>query len=186
VEVVNDGKVAAQVHEPACCCTRARSRTASSPKNDAGRTSPAPTCGSRGVSHPIAAALLAFVCLPLSQIEGAQDVLTLLFDEAFAQRCGRQALLDRLFEVVLIQILRHLMEHGHVSRAARRSVASAFAPRAGGDARTAGSRVDAGGTGRHRRHVAHPVCHQVVGVTPGQYLQNWRISLLFDWPCTSP
>jgi AraC-like DNA-binding protein len=25
--------------------------------------------------------------------------------------------------------------------------------------------------------------HQVVGVTPGQYLQNWRISL-FDWPCT--
>jgi hypothetical protein len=51
----------------------------------------------------------AFVVLPLSTLDGAAPVLDLLFREAFAQRCGRQLVVDRLFEVVLIQILRQLM-----------------------------------------------------------------------------
>jgi len=37
-------------------------------------------------------------------------VLALIFEEAFEERCGRRALLDRLFEVLLIQIL--LMDNG--------------------------------------------------------------------------
>ena len=32
----------------------------------------------------------------------------------FAQRCGRLALIERLFEVVMIQVLRQLMERGEV------------------------------------------------------------------------
>ena len=65
-----------------------------------------------GSANPIAAALPSFVCLPLSQLQGSEPVLHLLFEEAAAQNCGRQAMLDRLFEVVLIQILRQLMEQG--------------------------------------------------------------------------
>ena len=62
-----------------------------------------------GARNPLTAALPAFVVLPLSTLDGAAPVLDLLFREAFAQRCGRQLVVDRLFEVVLIQILRELM-----------------------------------------------------------------------------
>ena len=67
-----------------------------------------------GAQNPICAALPDVVCLPLDGIFGASDVLALLFEEAFTQRCGRTALVNRLFEVVMIQILRQLMETGEV------------------------------------------------------------------------
>ncbi len=59
--------------------------------------------------NPLTAALPAFVCLPLRALDGADALLGLLFREAFGQRCGRQLVVDRLFEVVLIQILLQLM-----------------------------------------------------------------------------
>ena len=68
-----------------------------------------------GTGNPVAAALPSFVCLPLSALDGCQPVLDLLFEEAFERRCGRQAMIDRLFEVVMIQLLRHLMERGEVA-----------------------------------------------------------------------
>ena len=67
-----------------------------------------------GDQNPICAALPDAVCLPLSGIHGAGDVLALLFEEAFTQRCGRTALVNRLFEVAMIQVLRQLMETGEV------------------------------------------------------------------------
>lgn len=63
-------------------------------------------------TNPIAAKLPAFICLPLDQIKGLSDVLALLFCEAFQQGCGPKALFERLFEVVLIQIPRHLVDSG--------------------------------------------------------------------------
>jgi hypothetical protein len=40
--------------------------------------------------------------------------LALLIHEAFNRRCGRQAMVDRPFEVLLVQILRQLMDAGHI------------------------------------------------------------------------
>ena len=67
-----------------------------------------------GEQNPIAASLPNVVCLPLDSIAGVAQVLDLLFEEAFTQRCGRVALVNRLFEVVMIQILRQLMENNDV------------------------------------------------------------------------
>ena len=67
-----------------------------------------------GASSPIAQALPAFTVLPLAALGDAQRVLDLLFEEAFARRCGRQHVVDRLFEVVLIHVLRTLMDSGRV------------------------------------------------------------------------
>src|SRR5690606_40347422 len=52
-----------------------------------------------GAQNPLAAALPAFTCVPLSALAGTGPVLDLLFEEAFDHRCGRQAMVDRLFEV---------------------------------------------------------------------------------------
>lgn len=183
VQVVHGGKVAAQVQEPSLLLyPRPLSHRFITEEKRGADFACANLRFEGGVSHPIAAALPAFVCLPLRQIEGAQDVLTLLFDEAFAQRCGRQALLDRLFEVVLIQILRHLMEHGHVkagllaglSHPRLRHALVAMHEQPEREWTLEGL---AGAAGMSRTLFANTF-HQVVGVTPGQYLQNWRISLV--------
>ncbi|MCQ3971424.1 cupin domain-containing protein, partial [Klebsiella pneumoniae] len=68
-----------------------------------------------GTSNPIASALADVVCLPLDQVWGAEPILSLLFEEAFEQRCGRVALVERLLEVVMIQVLRQLMESDEVN-----------------------------------------------------------------------
>ena len=65
-----------------------------------------------GAGHnPLVAALPALVLVPLEQVEGLQPALDLLFAETDRVRCGSRLLADRLFEVVLIQLLRWLIDH---------------------------------------------------------------------------
>ena len=65
-----------------------------------------------GASNPVTEALPPLIALPLSSLEGTEALLSLLFDEAAHERCGRRVMLDRLFEVLLVQVLRNLMERG--------------------------------------------------------------------------
>lgn len=51
------------------------------------------------------------VLLPLDSLPSLEKILNLLFEEAFAERCGQQTALDRLCELVIIQLVRHLMDH---------------------------------------------------------------------------
>lgn len=96
-----------------------------------------------GADNPIASALPEVVCLPLEEVSGAAPVLALLFEEAFEQRCGRTALVERLFEVVMIQIFRQLMECGGLKRGLPSGLSHPrHAPCAGGDARKAWEGMD--------------------------------------------
>ncbi len=62
-----------------------------------------------GATNPIAAALPSVIWLPLADVHGSEALLQLLFEEAAGQSGGREPMLDRLFEVVLLQALRQLM-----------------------------------------------------------------------------
>ena len=65
-----------------------------------------------GAEHnPLVVALPALVLVPLDQVDGLQPALDLLFAETDRVRCGSRLLADRLFEVVLIQLLRWLIDH---------------------------------------------------------------------------
>lgn len=135
-----------------------------------------------GTHNPVAAALPPVVCLPLEGLYGGQPVLGLLFEEAFAQRCGRQALLDRLFEVVLIQILRALMESDQIRvgmlagmahpRLRHALVAMHDAPAQEWTLETLAHRA-----GMSRSAFADSF-RETLGSTPGQYLQGWRTRLV--------
>ena len=59
-----------------------------------------------GTLNPLAHALPAPVVVPLAQTAALDATLKLLFAEAFEQHEGKQAMLDRLCEVVLIHVLR--------------------------------------------------------------------------------
>jgi len=134
-----------------------------------------------GASNPIVRALPDVLCLPLDAIPGAHGVLALLFEEALAQRCGRVALVNRLFEVLLIQILRERMESGQVQvgllaglghpRLRHALVAMHEAP-----AKDWSLDELAAVAGMSRSAFANAF-RDAVGTTPGQYLQGWRVGL---------
>lgn len=182
VVVVNAGQEAARVHEPSLLLYPRP--LAHHFVTDARRGADFACAHLRfegGAGHPIVQALPAFVCLPLRAVEGAAPLLELLFDEAFAQRCGRQALLDRLFEAVLILILRQLMESRHVQsgllagladpRLRHALIAMHAQPQHGWTLEALAQRAGMA------RSVFATRFRATVGRTPGDYLQHWRVAL---------
>ena len=134
-----------------------------------------------GVHNSICNALPDVVCLALQDIADASTVLTLLFEEAFSQRCGRTTVLNRLFEVVLIQLLRQLMERGEVQGGMLAGLAHprlryALVAMHESPAK-AWSLQELGATCGMSRSVFANSFRDTVGCTPGVYLQNWRMSL---------
>ncbi|MCP2807333.1 cupin domain-containing protein, partial [Salmonella enterica subsp. enterica serovar Typhimurium] len=51
------------------------------------------------------------IVLPLVRVPGLDLALELLFSETDRVRCGQRLLADRLFEVVVLQLLRWLLDH---------------------------------------------------------------------------
>jgi len=135
-----------------------------------------------GPVNPLATALPEFVCLPLESLHGAGPVLALLFEEAFEQRCGRQAMVDRLFEVIVIQVLRQLMENGHVRSGLLAGLGHPRLRAALVAMHEAPSREwtleDLAAAAGMSRSVFASAFRQAVGITPGQYLQGWRVGLV--------
>ncbi|MBN8482092.1 MAG: AraC family transcriptional regulator [Xanthomonadales bacterium] len=134
-----------------------------------------------GSANPIAAALPPFLHLPLASIHGSREVLALLFDEAFHERCGRHALVDRLFDVVLIQILRELMESGHIrggllAGLAHPRLRDALVAMHEAPARDWSLDALAASAGMSRSAFAGAF-RDTLGCTPGTYLQGWRVGL---------
>ncbi len=134
-----------------------------------------------GAQNPISAALPAFLCLPLEALEGSSEVLALLFEEAFTQRCGRHALINRLFEVVMIQILRRQMESGDVQGGMLAGLShprlrNALVAMHESPARDWSLDELAAAAGMSRTVFATGF-RDVVGITPGHYLQGWRVGL---------
>jgi AraC-like DNA-binding protein len=63
-----------------------------------------------GMGVQILRGLPDFLVLPLTDLAGAGPVLQLLFDEAFAERSGRAAAVNRLVELFAILLLRHVVD----------------------------------------------------------------------------
>ncbi len=150
-----------------------------------------PTCGAKflcahmafegGASHPIAAALPAWICLPLSAVPSCTPVLEQLFAEAEASHCGRQLMLDRLFEVLMIWVLRELMIQGRVDSGMLAGLAHPKLRVALVALHDAPQRdwplEELAAQAAMSRTVFANTFRDVVGCTPGAYLQRWRIGL---------
>ena len=135
-----------------------------------------------GAGNPVAEALPSPVCLPLAALMGGEALLEVLFDEAFTRRCGRQVLLERLLEAVLIQLLRTLMEGGQIQigllagmghpRLRHALVAMHEHPAQDWSLQALAERA-----GMSRSAFAESF-RAVIGSTPGHYLQLWRTRLV--------
>lgn len=134
-----------------------------------------------GAENPIASALPEVVCLPLERIDGSAPVLALLFEEAFEQRCGRTAMVERLFEVVMIQLLRQLMERGDVkgglvSGLSHPKLRHALVAMHDEPAKE-WTLHELAAVANMSRSVFAATFRSAVGITPGQYLQGWRVRI---------
>jgi len=138
-----------------------------------------------GLGHPLARALPPLVALPLSRVDGLDASLSLLFAEADRVRCGQKLMADRLFEVVLLQLLRWLLDHPQEAgiqpglitglsdaRLARALVAIHESP---GQDWTLARMASCAGMSRT---VFANTFRQVVGRTPADYLIDWRLMLM--------
>jgi AraC-like DNA-binding protein len=135
-------------------------------------------------SHPIVQALPPLIVLPLAQVDGLQASLNLLFAETENVRCGHRVLADRLFEVVLIQLLRWLLDHpsrikidsGLLMGLSSPQLAKALTAmhESPGENWTVEQLAEASGMSRTAFAVKFK---QRVGQSPAEYVANWRLTI---------
>jgi AraC-like DNA-binding protein len=137
-----------------------------------------------GTAHPLAQALPALVVVPLRQLPSLSGTLALLFEETEQLRCGQRLLADRLFEVLLLQLIRWLLNHPEDQglpagllqglshpKLARALTAVHEQPGAG---HTLESLANAAGMSRSAFAAAFKA---QVGTTPADYVLRWRVSV---------
>lgn len=137
-----------------------------------------------GERNPLARALPALIVLPLSEAEGLEAALALLFAEADRVRCGQRLMADRLFEVVLLQLLRWVLDHpqhagiqpGLISGLSDPRLARALVALHESPGQHWSLERLAACAGMSRTAFAETF-RAVVGQTPGDYLADWRMSL---------
>ena len=137
-----------------------------------------------GASHPLARALPAMVLLPLHRVEGLEQSLALLFAEADRVRCGHRLLADRLFDVVLLQLLRWLLDHpeeggvptGLLIGLADPQLASALVALHESPGKPWSLQAMAQVAGMSRSAFAARF-KAVVGETPADHLAHWRLTI---------
>lgn len=137
-----------------------------------------------GLRHPVVAALPPVVVLPLSAVDGLEHTLALLFAETERVRCGQRLLADRLFEVLLLQLLRWLLDHpaeagmpaGLVHGLAHPKLARALTAMHENPGAAWALDSMAAAAGMSRSAFAAEFKHRV-GATPAEYLLHWRVSL---------
>jgi AraC-like DNA-binding protein len=134
-----------------------------------------------GQGNPIALGLPALLVMPLDTAAPLAPTLELMVGEAFADLDGRQVALDRLFEYLIVLIIRHVIDQGYVTggvlaalgddRLARSVTAIHDNP---GRLWTLDDLAEQAGMSRtaYARHF-----RMIAGSTPMEYLTRWRMTI---------
>lgn len=134
--------------------------------------------------HPLFRSLPPVVVLPLAAVPSLGPSLELLFAEVDQDRCGDRLLIDRLFEVVLIQLLRWVFDHsqeigvseGLVAGLADESLARALSA-VHSNPEYPWSLENLAREARMGRSTFAERFKRIVGLAPGDYVTDWRMLL---------
>lgn len=131
--------------------------------------------------NPLLAALPDLSLIPLSGCSSLRSTISLIWQENQAEYCGREAALQRLTEYLLILLLRHIMaveppQSGLFAGLADKRLAvliTALHRQPQLDWTLDSMALEAGmSRARFAEHF-----RKVVGQTPAEYLQHWRLTL---------
>jgi AraC-like DNA-binding protein len=133
--------------------------------------------------HPLVQALPPLVLLPLSQVPPIAATLDLLFGEAEQVRCGQRLLAERLFEVLLLQLLRWMLDQpesplplGLMRGLSEPGLARALTAVHDQPGRRWSLAEMASEAGMSRSHFA-AAFREALGQTPADYLADWRLAI---------
>lgn len=137
-----------------------------------------------GTAHPLVRTLPDVIIVPLAAAGSLGPALELLFAEVDDVRCGRRIVADRLFEIVLIQLFRWIMEHaaelalpdGLVPGLADERLAPVLVAIHEAPAATWSLESMARTASMSRSSFAARF-RTVVGQTPADYLADWRVTV---------
>lgn len=134
-----------------------------------------------GLNNPLTRVLPSCLVIPLSEIDGLRSTLDLLFDEAGKNGPGSDMIVDRLCDVLMIQVIRREFDSGRLSVGllaglSDRQLSLALAviherphePWSLQSLAQVACMSRAAFTERFR---------DVMGVPPGEYLTRWRIGV---------
>jgi AraC-like DNA-binding protein len=134
-----------------------------------------------GGKNPITDSLPSLIEIKISEITGIDSILDHMFIEAFSSEDGRQALLDRLCEVLIIRLLRHCIAQGVTAGGVLAGLGDAKLSKAllaiqADPAKSwdLNELAETAGMSRARFAVRF---REVVGETPIEFLASWRIML---------
>ncbi|SEF87585.1 helix-turn-helix transcriptional regulator [Marinobacterium lutimaris] len=134
-----------------------------------------------GLTNPLANALPKFLYFELDSSNLMGQSAEWIFSEAFEDRCGRQPMIDRLSDIFLIQVLRHVLDEGTVTHGLMAGLSHPQLSRAL--------------TAMHHEPQAHwtlealaaeasmsrskfaELFREVIGQTPGDYITEWRVAM---------
>jgi AraC-like DNA-binding protein len=132
-----------------------------------------------GGGNPVNDSLPDVVLVKLADLPKVEELLALVFDEAFSGHSGRQAVLDRLCEVLMIRLLRHCMARGLTHGGTLAGLADDRLAKVLTDIHEDPSRERSleemaalAGMSRARFAVRF---REITGETPADYLASWRI-----------
>lgn len=133
------------------------------------------------VGNPLLRGLPDLLLVSMADIAGVEPALGLLFDEAFAQRAGREAAIDRLVEVFVVLLLRHavdarLVEGGVLAALADARLAKVMTAMHQRPEQAWSVQALAQQAGMSRARFALHF-RATVGVAPLDYLTDWRVSV---------
>jgi AraC-like DNA-binding protein len=138
-----------------------------------------------GEHHPLVRALPAVVVLPLRSVNGLDQTLSLLFAEAQQVRCGQRLLANRLFEILMLQLLRWMLDHpveagvpvGLLTGLSHPKLACTLTALHESPAEAWDLERMANAAGMSRSAFACAFKAHV-GTTPADYLLRWRMSIM--------
>ena len=134
-----------------------------------------------GAGNALAAALPDYLVLDLDEVPTMAGTLDWLFNEAFGGICGREAMMDRLFEVLVIQLLRHILTNREQSPGMMAGLADPRLARAMSLMHDTPARAwtvaELSAAANMSRASFAEHFRLVVGQTPVDYLVSWRVSL---------
>lgn len=133
------------------------------------------------VGNPLLRGLPDFLAVPMADLIGIEATSSLLFDEAFTQRVGRDVTIDRLMEVLVVLLMRHTITAQLTHVGALAAMSDARLAKAVSAMHERPEHLwtleELAQTANMSRARFAAQFRSVVGIAPLEYLTDWRISV---------
>ncbi|WP_448552648.1 AraC family transcriptional regulator [Thalassotalea montiporae] len=134
-----------------------------------------------GQQSPLTQALPEAIILPLRQATALNDSFAWMVNEALSENLGKQTILNRLMEVFIVCLLRHLITERKIEQGLLAGLSHPFLSKVISAVHNEPAHPwgldEMAEVALMSRSKFSPLFKQVLGETPNDYLTRWRVSL---------